>query len=130
MDAQTRKDPEIKYYPSAGGYPFSEAVCVGHMLYLAGQVGTDASGKIVPGGIGPETAQTMENIKAVLHKCGSSLNEVVDVTVALADINDWAAMNTVYAKYFHKHFPARNAFGASGLALGARVEITCKAVLL
>ncbi len=121
--------PEVKYYPSSGGYPFSEAVRVGHMLYLAGQIGTDASGKVVPGGISPETTQTMENIKAVLEKCGSSLDNVIDVTVALADISEWPAMNAVYQKYFLKHFPARNAFAASGLALSARLEITCKAIV-
>ena len=121
--------PNVKYYPSTGGYPFSEAVQVDHMLYLAGQIGTDASGKVVPGGIGPETTQTMENIKALLAKIGSSTADIIDVTVALADISEWAPMNAIYQKYFTKHFPARNAFAASGLALGARVEITCKAIL-
>lgn len=98
------------------------------MLYLSGQVGTDAKGKLVKGGVAAETKQAMENVKALLAKCGSSLADVIEVTVALADIAEWEKMNTVYASYFDGQFPARSAFAAKGLALGARVEISCKAV--
>jgi enamine deaminase RidA (YjgF/YER057c/UK114 family) len=72
----------------------------------------------------------MENIKATLEKNGSSLDHVVKCTVMLADIKEWAQMNTVYVTYFKKdRLPARSAFGTNGLALGARVEIECIAVV-
>lgn len=110
--------------------PFSEAVRVGHMLYLSGQLGYDAeTSKLVEGGIGPETKKTMENIKATLEKHGSSMAEVVKCTVYLADITEWAAMNQVYVTYFPSNPPARSALGSSGLALGARTEIECMATV-
>lgn len=110
--------------------PFSEAVRVGHMLYLSGQLGYDAAtAKLVEGGIAPETRKTMENIKATLEKHGSSMAEVVKCTVFLADISEWAAMNEVYISYFPSNPPARSALGSSGLALGARTEIECMATV-
>ena len=109
--------------------PFSEAVRVGNMLYLSGQIGVDSSMKLVPGGIAAETRQVMENIKTTLERYGSSLDHVIKVTVMLADISEWGEMNTVYVQFFSKHLPARSALGANGLALEARVEIECTAVL-
>ena len=108
--------------------PFSPAVRVGDMLYLAGQIGTDSSGKIVPGGIQAETRQALSNIRGLLLRNGSSLDRVVRCLVMVADMNEWPAMNEVYATFFPTHFPARSAIGANGLALGARVEIECTAV--
>ena len=75
------------------------------MLYLSGQIGLDAAGKLVPGGIADETRQTMDNIKAVLERHGSSLDKVVKATVMLTDMADWPQMNEVYASYFKEHFP-------------------------
>jgi reactive intermediate/imine deaminase len=110
--------------------PFSEAVRVGHMLYLSGQLGFDSkTSSLVEGGIAAETRQTMENIKATLEKHGSSMAEVVKCTVFLADIKEWAAMNEVYMTYFPSNPPARSALGSSGLALGARTEIECMATV-
>ena len=110
--------------------PFSEAVRVGHMLYLSGQIGIDpATSKLAEGGIAAETRQTLENIKASLEKHGSSMAEVVKCTVYLADINEWAAMNKVYITYFSGNPPARSALGTSGLALGSRTEIECMATV-
>lgn len=110
--------------------PFSEAVRVGHMLYLSGQLGFDPeTSKLAEGGIAGETRQTMENIKATLEKHGSSMAEVVKCTVFLADIGEWAAMNEVYTTYFPSNPPARSALGSSGLALGARTEIECLATV-
>ena len=110
--------------------PFSDAVRVGHMLYLSGQIGIDpVTNAIVPGGIKAETRQAMENIKKTLETYGSSLDKVVKCTVMLDDIRDYADMNTVYVTYFPEHAPARSTFGASGLALGARVEIECWAIV-
>lgn len=110
--------------------PFSEAVRVGDMLYLAGAIGVDASGKVVAGGIKAETKQTMDNIGTNLARHHSSFDNVVQCTVALADIAEWPAFNEVYRPYFSKHFPARMAYAASGLALGARVEVQCNAVTM
>jgi 2-iminobutanoate/2-iminopropanoate deaminase len=109
-------------------YPFSPAVRVGDMLHLAGQVGTDSTGRLVPGGIQAETRQTMENIRDVLARTGSSMDRVVKCTVMMADMTEWPAMNAIYATYFPRHYPARSAFGATALALGARVEVECLAV--
>jgi 2-iminobutanoate/2-iminopropanoate deaminase len=123
---------EVEYYPVRIDMqlPFSEAVRVGHMLYLSGQLGYDAkTSKLVEGGIEAETRQTMENIKATLEKHGSSLAQVVKCTVFLADINEWAAMNSVYVTYFPSNPPARSALGSSGLALAARTEIECMATV-
>jgi 2-iminobutanoate/2-iminopropanoate deaminase len=109
--------------------PFSPAVRVGNWLFLAGQIGTDTSGRVVPGGIQAEARQTLNNIKDVLEKSGSSLDRVIKCTVFMADMKEWPAMNEIYATYFRNHFPARSAFGATGLALNARVEIECIAVM-
>ena len=110
--------------------PFSEAVRVGHTLYLSGQLGYDReTAKLVDGGIAAETKKTLENIKATLEKHGSSMAEVVKCTVFLADIDEWAAMNAVYVTFFPTDPPARSALGSSGLALGARTEIECIATV-
>ncbi len=112
------------------GLPFSDAVRVGDMLYLSGNIGTAANTQqLVPGGIAPETRQTMENIKAMLEANGSSLDRVIRCLVMLADMAEWPAMNEVYVTFFPGSKPARSAFGASGLALGARVEIECTATV-
>lgn len=109
--------------------PFSPAVRVGNMLYLAGQLGTD-HGKLVAGGIGPETKQALTNIKIVLEANGSDMEHVVKCTVFLADMKEWPAMNDVYRTMFTAgKFPARSAFGTTGLANDARTEIECIAVV-
>ncbi len=108
------------------GLPFSEAVRAGDMLYLSGQVGIMPGGmKLAPGGITGESRQTMDNIKAVLESEGLGMDNLVRCLVMLADIAEWEAFNAVYAEYFNDHLPARSAFGANGLALGARVEVEC-----
>ena len=125
---------DIEYFPVAASLagmqlPFSEAVRVGPMLYLSGAMGVDASGTLVPGGIEAETRQAMENIRAVLERHGSSMDRVIKCTAMLADMADWPAMNRVYVEYFPTNLPARSAFGASGLALGGRVEIEAVALV-
>jgi 2-iminobutanoate/2-iminopropanoate deaminase len=108
------------------GWPFSEAVRAGDLLFLSGQIGTDpATGKVVPGGLGPEARQTLTNIRTVLERNGSSLADVVKCTVFLVDIAEWPAFNEVYRQFFSQPFPARSALAASGLAMGARVEVEC-----
>lgn len=121
--------PLVEFKPGAQPGPFSPAVRVGNLLFLAGKIGTDSTGRVVAGGIGPETRQTMENIRAELLKHGSSMERVVKCTAFLADMNEWGAMNAVYATFFPGPKPARSALGANGLALGARVEIECIGVV-
>ena len=127
----TEQPTEVEYYPveSMTRLPFSAAVRMGKMLYLSGQIGMDSAGNIVPGGIAAETRQAMENIRLTLERYGSSLDRIVKATVMLADMQEWSEMNEVYVTYFDQHLPARSSFGTTGLALGARVEIECIAVL-
>jgi len=111
------------------GLPFSSAVRVGDLLFLSGQIGVKPGTlELVPGGVEAETRQTMENIKAVLEYAGSSLDRVVKCTVFLGDMQNFAAMNRVYASFFPGDKPARSTLGANGLALGAALEIECIAL--
>ena len=112
--------------PFAGmGYPYSESARVGDLLFLAGQIGEDADGKLVPGGIQSEAEQMMLNVEAALARRGLAMKHVVKCTVFLADIAEWGAFNEVYKKHFSQPYPARSALGASGLAANARVEMEC-----
>ena len=126
-----RARPEFKQAAGAmATMPFSEAVRVGDMLYISGSVGVKPGTRgLVEGGIVPETHQTMQNIKAVVERHGSSMNDVVKCLVMLADMKEWGQMNQVYVTYFPGNRPARSSFGANGLALNARVEIECIAVI-
>jgi reactive intermediate/imine deaminase len=124
--------PEVKYIVPTGAaatLPFSPAVRVGPMLYLAGQLGTDSTNKLAAGGIEAETRQALTNIKRLLEANGSDMDHVVKCLVMLADIAEWGKMNTVYVTFFPTHRPARSAMGASGLALSGRVEIECMATV-
>ena len=126
------KAPAIEWSSAANpsARTLSDFVRVGNIIYLSGKLGTDSSGNLVAGGIGPETKQTLENIKEVLEKNGSSMDNVIKCTVMLADIKEWADMNTVYVTFFKKErLPARSALGVSGLVRNARVEIECMATL-
>ena len=108
------------------GLPFSDAVRVGDLLFVSGQLGVaPGTVKLVEGGIKAEARQTMENIRAVLEANGSSMDEVVKCTVFLADMQEWGDFNAVYTTFFPRNLPARSALGAAGLALGARVEVEC-----
>jgi len=112
--------------PLAGqGYPFSESVRTGNLLFLSGQIGEDGSGKPVPGGIKAEANQVLLNITKALERRGLGLEHVVKCTVFLVDIDEWGAFNEVYKQYFKPPYPARSALAASGLAIGARVEVEC-----
>ncbi len=125
-------ETKVEHYSSNPGMklPFSDAVRVGHMLYLSGKIGNiPGTRNLADGGIQGETRQALENIQASLEKYGSSLGEVVKCTVFLADINEWAAMNEVYVEFFPVDPPARSALGSSGLALNSRVEIECLATV-
>ena len=126
--------PDVEYLRSAEqaamDLPFSEAVRVGHMLYLAGQVGNrPGEMTVVEGGIQAEARQTMDNIQGVLERYGSSMERVVKCTVMIDEIEEWGAFNEVYVEYFPGPKPARSAFGADGLALNAAVEVECWATV-
>ena len=111
------------------GLPFSEAVRMGDVLYLSGQIGNiPGTLQLVPGGIKAEARQVMENIKSVLTAHGLPLSNAIKVTVMMADMKEWASFNEVYREFFHENqLPARSAFGTSGLAFNARVEVECVA---
>jgi 2-iminobutanoate/2-iminopropanoate deaminase len=114
----------------AMGFPFSEAVRVGHMLYLSGQIGNiPGTTELADGGIQGETRQLLENIAQVLERYGSSMDRVAKCLVMIDDMAEWPAMNEIYAEFFPGAKPARSALGADGLALGARVEIECMATV-
>jgi len=113
-------------------YPFSSAVRTGNLLFLSGQIGTrmeDGSPVLVEGGIEAEARQTLENIRDILEHAGTSMDRVVKCSVMMADMSEWPALNEIYASYFPGAKPARSAWGATGLALGARVEIECIAAI-
>ncbi|HEY0130060.1 MAG TPA: RidA family protein [Allosphingosinicella sp.] len=130
--------PQVEYFPPdesvqaaarAGGFrlPFSSAVRVGDVLYLSGVIGTGSDGALAPG-MEAQTRRTMENIGAMLARAGRSFDDVFKCTVMIDDMKEWQAFNQVYMTYFKPdRLPARSAFGADGLALGALVEVECLA---
>jgi reactive intermediate/imine deaminase len=127
-------DVEVAYLASERAkslnLPFSEAVRVGDMLYLSGQLGNlPGTLDLAPGGIEGQTRQIMANIQRILEANGSALDRIVKCTVMMADMAEWPKLNEIYVTYFPGPKPARSAFGAAGLALGARVEIECWATV-
>lgn len=116
--------------PAAVG-PYSQSVWdpSTRLLFCSGQLGLDpATGNMVPGGTIDEFRQILRNINAVLGSAGCSLGDVIKVTVFLADMADFAAVNQVYAEAFTEPFPARSAFQVSGLPKGGRIEVEVVAV--
>ena len=109
--------------------PYSQGIRANGFLYISGQVALDPkTGEFVGTDIRQQTEKTLENIKGILEAAGSNLHHVVKTTVFLKDINDFAAMNEVYAKHFGTHKPARSTVQAAGLPRSARVEIEVIAV--
>ncbi len=109
--------------PGAIG-PYSQAIVVEPFLFTAGQVGLDPeTKKLVPGGIEAETRQALQNVRAIVEAAGGSLDDVVKTTVFLATMEDFAAMNRVYAEFFPQRPPARSTVAVAGLPVGARVVI-------
>jgi 2-iminobutanoate/2-iminopropanoate deaminase len=112
------------------GAPYSQGVVHGDLVFVSGQLGIDPeSGDVVEGGIGAQTERTMQNVSAVLEAAGSSLANVLQVSIFLVDLGDFAAMNEVYAKYVGPEFPARATVQIGALPSGARVEIAVVAHL-
>ncbi|HEY6048758.1 MAG TPA: RidA family protein [Sphingomicrobium sp.] len=123
--------PAVEHFsrPSVNGQrlPFSDAVRVGDTVYLSGQLGVGADGKL-PDGIGAQTKAAMDNVGAALKRAGLGYDRIFHCTAFLADMKDWPAFNQVYLGYFPDGpLPARSAVGVNGLALGARLEIECQA---
>ena len=112
-----------KAAPAAIG-PYSQAVKVGNLLYTSGQIPIDpATGNFVEGGIKEQTRQSLTNIQAILEEAGLTMGNVVKTTVFMADMNDFADMNAVYAEFFSESYPARSAVAVKTLPKGALVEI-------
>lgn len=115
--------------PGAIG-PYSQAIKTGGFVFCSGQIPIDpATGEFVAGGVAEQTEQVLKNLSAVLEAAGADLNHVVKTTVFVADMNDFVAMNEVYARFFSENKPARATVQAARLPRDARVEIECIAVI-
>jgi 2-iminobutanoate/2-iminopropanoate deaminase len=110
------------------GLPFSDGIIAGKTLYIAGQQGADASGKLAVGGIGPETAAALRNIEKVVKAAGFEMKDIVSVTVYLADIHEFPEMNKVYKGILPDPKPARATVQVAALVNNARIEISAIAV--
>lgn len=109
--------------PSAIG-PYSQAIQVGNLVYTSGQIPIDPStGAFVEGGIKEQTRQSLQNVKSILEEAGLTMCDVLKTTVFMADMNDFADMNAVYASFFTEPYPARSAVAVKTLPKGALVEI-------
>ena len=112
-----------KKAPAAIG-PYSQAIQVGNLVYTSGQLPIDpATGVFAEGGIKEQTRQSLTNVKAILEEAGLTMSNVVKTIVFMADMNDFADMNSVYAEFFSEPYPARSAVGVNTLPKGALVEI-------
>jgi 2-iminobutanoate/2-iminopropanoate deaminase len=110
------------------GAPYSQGVVHGDLVFVSGQLGVDpATGEMAEGGIGPQTKQVMKNVGAILDAAGSSLADVLQVSIFLVDLSDLAAMNEVYAGFVGPDFPARATVQIGALPSGALVEIAVTA---
>lgn len=127
----TRPEIETFALPSMpAGLPFPSAVRVGDTVYVSGVIGhVPGELRLVEGGLEAEAHQAMAYMRDALELAGSSLDRVVKCTVFFADMADFAAFNAIYRGYFSGHLPARSGVEVNGLALGARLEIECIAVL-
>lgn len=119
----TREAISTDAAPAAAG-PYSQAIRAGDLVFTAGQLGIDpASGEFVGEDVGAQAEAALGHLGSILAAAGSGLDQLVKVTVFLADIGDWPAVNEVYARLVPEPFPARSAFAVRDLPKGARVEI-------
>ena len=112
--------------PSAIG-PYSQAVITDGWVFASGQIPLTPSGKLVGGGIGAQTRQALSNLRAVLQAANADLKDVVQVTAYLADMNDFAEFNEVYAEFFREPYPARAVVEVARLPKDVKVEVACTA---
>ncbi|MGY8920130.1 MAG: RidA family protein [Flavobacteriales bacterium] len=134
IDFNSSTTPKVEFYSSEesikADYPFSDAVKIDDFIILSGVVGNiPGNESVVEGGIQAETKQALENIKKILEYYDLTMDNIVKCTCMIDDISEWGEMNKVYKTYFTKNRPARSAFGADGLALGAKLELECWAVI-
>lgn len=119
-------------YRAPGGFlakaPISNAVRVGDLIFVSGQIGIDDMGAVVPGGIGAQTRTCLENIRDILASFGAEMLDVVQTRIYLTDFAGYADYNRVYQEFFSAPFPARATVGTPGLALGAEIEIEAIAI--
>lgn len=109
--------------------PYSQAIKASGFIFVAGEKGMDPTTKqIVPGGIEPETRQTLENIKAILEEAGSNMDLVVSTFVFMMDLSQFSKMNAIYAEYFKANPPGRTTVEVKSLPAGAHIEITAIAL--
>ncbi len=109
--------------------PYSQVVKAGGFLFLAGQIPLTSENVMNDGDVVAQAHQVMKNLQAVLEKAGATLNQVVKTTIFLEDLNDFEAVNQVYAQYFQEPYPARSTIQAARLPKGARLEIDAIAIL-
>ena len=110
--------------------PYSAGIRAGNFIFTAGQVGIDPqTGQMVSGGIEEQTRRVLTNVKNILAAAGTSMDQVVKTTVFMADMNEFAKMNAIYAEFFPSNPPARSTFGVAALPMNARVEIEVVALL-
>jgi 2-iminobutanoate/2-iminopropanoate deaminase len=118
-----KKAINTKAAPAAIG-PYSQAIAVGNLVYTSGQLPIDpATGEFAVGGIKEQTRQSLTNVEAILKEAGLTMGDVVKTMVFLADMNDFADMNSVYSEFFSEPYPARSAVAVKALPKGALVEI-------
>ena len=110
--------------PAAIG-PYSQAMQVGDMLYTAGQIALNTEGEMVSEEVHDQTRQVLKNLGEILAAAGATHNDVIKTTIFLVDMDDFLAVNTVYAEYFGEHKPARSTVAVKALPRGAKVEIEC-----
>lgn len=113
--------------PQAIG-PYSQGKIVGNLIFTSGQIALNPNGEFINGDVSIQSVQVLENLKAILENAESGLNDVIKTTVFLSDMNDFEAMNAVYARYFNEHKPARSTIAVKTLPKNAKVEIECIAV--
>src|ERR1700693_2960911 len=122
------EERKVVKLPGTANLPFSDGVIAGDTLYVAGQEGIDADGKLVPGGIGAESKAALARIADIVRAAGFDLKDIVSVTVYLADIHDFPAMNVAYKAVMPGPKPARATVQVAGLVNNARIEVAAIAV--
>ena len=128
VQAANGQERKVVNLAPARGLPFSDGIVAGNTLYVAGQEGTDDSGKLAGGGIGPETTAALDNIQKIVKAAGFQMTDVVNVTIYLADIHEFPDMNKIYKSVMPDPKPARATIQAAALVNNARIEISAIAV--
>jgi reactive intermediate/imine deaminase len=118
----TKQVIHSKHAPAAIG-PYSQAIRVGETIYMSGQIGLDPGSGALVEGLDAQAHQVFKNLRAVAQAAGGELDDIVKVTLLLADLNDFAKVNEIMASYFTEPYPARATYQVAGLPRGARIEV-------